>query len=117
MTRPSKAVTIPRKLDAADNGLFFGLLKREGIPLPVTEFRFAPPRRWRMDFCWRAQFVGLEVDGATWVGGRHTRGSGWAKDTEKLNAAAVAGYRMLRCTPRQLHDLQFIATIRKALFP
>ncbi len=113
----TRAVRVPAKLAANNHGLFFGLLKRDGIPLPVTEFRFAPPRRWRMDYCWKAQFVGLEVDGAVWVAGRHTRGSGWIKDTEKLNAAAIAGYRMLRCTPKQLHDLQFIATIRKALFP
>lgn len=110
-------MTIPRPLAASTHGLFFGLLKREGLPLPETEFSFASHigRRWRMDFCWPAQRVGLEIDGAIWTRGRHTRGKGWLADTEKLNAAAAMGYRMLRASPQQLHDLALIATIRETL--
>jgi hypothetical protein len=120
LSRPQprpRARKIPRPLMASEHGLFFSLLKRDGIPLPETEFCFAPPRKWRMDFCWVEQRVGLEIDGGIWTRGRHTRGKGWLADTEKLNHAATLGYRMLRCTPQQLHDLQLIATIRAALFP
>lgn len=115
MSKKRLAVTVPRQVHAQEHGLFFGLLKREGLPLPETEFRFDDVRRWRMDFCWPSHRVGLEIDGAIWTRGRHTRGAGWLKDTEKLNAAASMGYRMLRASPQQLHDLALIATIRDTL--
>jgi hypothetical protein len=113
----SRAVRIAKPLHASEHGLFFGLLKRDGLPLPEPEYVFAPPRRWRMDFAWVEQKVGLEIDGAIWTRGRHTRGKGWLADTEKLNTAAALGWRMLRCTPSQLHTLELIATIRAALSP
>lgn len=121
------AVKIPKKLRSRDHGLFFGLLRREGLPLPTTEFQFAREamgRKWAMDYCWKPQRLFLEVDGGVFMqgddgksGGRHTRGGGWRKDTEKLNAAAVLGYRHLRCLPEQLETLSLIATIRAALTP
>jgi hypothetical protein len=99
------------------DSLFLALLKREGIPLPVSEFRFCKTRRFRMDYCWVREMVGLEIDGGIWMKspGRHTRGSGWMRDSKKLNLAASMGYRMLRCTPKQLCDLQTIALIRETL--
>ncbi len=97
------------------HALFYALLKRDGLPLPTPEYRFHASRRWRFDYAWPDQRVALEVDGGVWTRGRHTRGAGWLKDTEKLNAACVAGFRMLRCSPDQLCDLAFIETIRAAL--
>jgi hypothetical protein len=97
--------------------LFLALLKRERLPLPVAELRFAPPRRWRFDYAWPDHRVALEVDGGIWTAGRHTRGAGWLKDTEKLNTAASLGWRLLRTTPDGLHDLETIALIRRTLAP
>ncbi len=103
------------------SGLFFSLLKREGLPVPEREWRFArtdnPPRNFRIDYAWPDLKVGLEVDGGIWTAGRHTRGAGWLKDTEKLNLAASLGWRMLRCTPDQLTDLRTIAILKRALTP
>lgn len=115
--RAKKSVNVPRAVHAQEHGLFYSLLKREGLPLPVTEFAFAVSigRKWRMDFCWPSHRVGLEIDGAIWTQGRHTRGKGWLADSEKLNTAAAMGYRMLRATPQQLHDLALVATIRETL--
>lgn len=97
--------------------LFCKLLAREGVAPPVGEYLFAHPRKWRFDFAWPDQKVALEVDGGIWIkgGGRHTRGSGWLKDTEKLNTAASLGWRLLRTTPSGLHDLETIALIRRTL--
>jgi len=39
--------------------------------------------------------LAVEVDGGTWTGGRHTRGAGFEADCEKLNAAVIAGFRVL----------------------
>lgn len=82
---------------------------------PIMEYRFHPEREWRFDFAWPERKVALEVDGGIWVKGRHTRGSGWLKDTEKLNAAATLGWRMLRCTPQQLASADMIQTVKAAL--
>lgn len=43
--------------------------------------------------------LGIEIDGAVWSSGRHTRGSGFVKDQEKFREAAILGWRVLRfCT-------------------
>jgi hypothetical protein len=142
---PSKAVAtrrvaakVPREVHASEHGLFYALLKREGIPLPVTELRFHPDRRWRFDFAWIGQLpvtlnisynggpamtrhtpgtpnVALEVEGGAWSRGRHTRGKGFIADMVKYNEAAVRGWKVLRVTPSQLCTLETIALIKRAL--
>lgn len=69
------------------------------IPVPMREFVFAPPRRWRFDFAWPLMKLFVEIDGAVWAQGRHTRGSGFVKDMEKFNAATLLGWRGLHFTP------------------
>jgi very-short-patch-repair endonuclease len=93
------------------------LCRAAGLPELVPEFRFHPIRRWRIDFAFPAQKVGLEVDGGIWTAGRHTRGAGWSKDTEKLNTLAAMGWRMLRCTPTQLADGSILPLLAQALTP
>jgi len=68
------------------------------LPPPVREFRFHPTRKWRFDFAWPDCRIALEIDGATWTGGRHTRGAGFEADAEKLNEAAMLGWRVFRAT-------------------
>lgn len=94
---------------------FAQLLLEHRVAVPVPEFRFAPPRRWRFDFCWPEYKVALEVDGGIWNRGRHTRGKGWLADTEKLNTASAMGWRLLRCTPEMLATSEMIKTIKRAL--
>lgn len=73
-----------------------------GLPAPIAEYRFSTERRWRFDFAWPEFHVALEMEGGVWLGGRHVRGSGFLKDMEKYNAAVIAGWRVLRCTPSTL---------------
>lgn len=73
-------------------------IKGSELPVPVREFRFHPSRKWRFDFAFVDQMIALEIDGATWTGGRHTRGSGYEEDCEKLNEAAALGWRVFRAT-------------------
>ena len=91
--------------------------EQNGIPAPEREYPFAQTkgRKWRFDYCWPDYSVALEVDGGVWTGGRHTRGSGWLKDTEKLNTATTMGWRLLRCTPEMLCTAEMAETIRKSL--
>lgn len=92
--------------------MFIALCRRFGIPEPVTEHVFAKPRRWRFDYCWPAQKVALEVEGAVWVRGRHTRGSGFLKDMEKYNRATMLGWRVVRCTPQTLTHPETLEMVR-----
>jgi len=85
------------------------------IPRPEPEHLFASPRRWRFDYAWPALRVALEIDGAVWTQGRHTRGSGRLADMEKFNAAATLGWRVLYRTPGQKYTEETARLIRAAL--
>jgi len=69
------------------------------VPLPVNrdgkEYRVVPDRRWRFDYAYPELRIGIEIHGGIWVRGGHTRGSGFIKDREKMNRAAVAGWLVL----------------------
>jgi hypothetical protein len=38
-----------------------GQLRMAGLPDPVEEYRFAPPRRWRFDLAWPERMLAVEV--------------------------------------------------------
>ena len=75
-----------------------------GIPVPVPEFRFHPTRMFRFDFAWPEKKIALEVEGGIWINGRHNRGSGFVRDLEKYNSAAALGWRVVRCTPKEIYS-------------
>jgi hypothetical protein len=105
----------PRKTDP-DTNKFRLYCKANGVPMPTTEHAFAAPeRRWRFDYAWIEERVALECEGAVWSGGRHTRGSGYLKDMEKYNAAALRGWLLIRATPKTLCTEETIAMVRQAL--
>lgn len=83
-------------------------------PDAVDEHRFHPTRRWRFDFAIPAKFIAIEIDGGIWTRGRHTRGAGMVADMEKLNAAAVLGWRVLRFTPQDLRHGGWLDVVREA---
>lgn len=76
----------------------------------TKETRFHDKRKWRFDFLlYRWSGTGLlaariaeplriavEIEGAIWSRGRHTRGKGYQADLDKYNAATMLGYRVLR---------------------
>lgn len=92
---------------------------------PARQFAFCPGRRWRADFAWQdmdrdfnvVPRLLVEVDGGTWSGGRHTRGAGYESDCEKLNEAALLGWRVLRVTGAHIKSGQAIAWIKRAIDP
>lgn len=67
-------------------------------PKLVPEHRFHPVRKWRFDFAYPQKMIAIECEGGHWTGGRHTRGSGFAKDCEKYSAAAELGWLIFRLT-------------------
>lgn len=80
------------------------LCRAHGWPQPVAEHLFAFPRRWRFDLAWPDTQLAIEIQGGLFIQGRHTRGAALLHEMEKLNAAAVAGWRVLLVTPQQLTD-------------
>ena len=85
---------------------FLVQLQALGLPAPVPEFRFAPPRRWAFDFAFLADKIAIECEGGTWIpgGGRHTRGVGFARDCQKYGEAFARGWTVLRATPAMFND-------------
>jgi hypothetical protein len=115
---------IPRAPSALEERLWFLLLgdvypDRDGKPLhyprPVREFVFHPERKWRFDFAWPDRKIAAECEGGTWARGRHNRGSGFAADCEKYNAAAILGWRVLRFTKDMIDRGDAMDAIRDAI--
>jgi len=86
-------------------------------PEPEREYRFAPPRRWRFDFAWPDAMVAVECEGGTWSRGRHVRGGGFERDCAKYNAAALAGWTVVRLTRGMLETdpARWVCTIAGAI--
>ena len=85
------------------------------FPGVVSEYRFHPTRRWRFDYCWPNKKVALEVEGGTWVGGRHVTGKGYENDCEKYSEAAILGWKVIRATTSMLKDGRATLLLERAL--
>lgn len=83
----------------------------------TSQHAFHTERKWRFDFAWPQRKVALEVDGGVHTGGRHTRGSGYTEDCEKLNAAIIFGWRVLRVTGEHVHSGQAVKWLEEVLRP
>lgn len=81
---------------------FAAQLAEAGIGDYLREHRFCPPRQWRFDFAWPASALAVEIEGGTFVAGRHTRGASFVQDAEKYATAALLGWRVLRVPDKWL---------------
>ena len=86
-----------------------------GFPVPGREVLFHPTRKWRFDFAWPFYQIALEIEGGTWVSGRHSRGAGMRADCEKYNAAVLAGWKVLRVTSDMVKDGSALNLVEQAL--
>lgn len=104
------------KLKATDNGaLFQAMLQAQGLPAAQREYRFCD-RMWRFDWAWPGVHkVALEVEGGVWSMGRHLRSTGFLKDMEKYNEAAILGWCVLRCTPQDIETGKVFELLRRVL--
>lgn len=70
------------------------------------EYQFYDNRKWRFDYLINGPdwIYGVEIEGAIWTRGRHTRGKGYQADMEKYNHASVLGFRLLRFSTAQVLD-------------
>jgi len=81
--------------------------------VPTAEFRFHPTRRWRFDFAWPEDMLAVEINGAVYTHGRHTRGKGAEGDYEKLNEAILLGWSVLQFSTGQVKSGIALQTIER----
>ena len=85
------------------------------------EYQFCESRRWRADFAIPEHKLLIEVDGGNRMAkivngravaiGRHTQDA----DMEKLNEAAILGWRILRFSPAMVKSGVALQTIERFL--
>ncbi len=86
-------------------------IKAVKLPIPETNFKFHHSRRWRFDFAWTDRMLAVEVEGGTWISGRHTTGIGFENDCKKYDAAMRLGWKIYRCTGGMVESGQALQTI------
>ena len=118
--RPAKGRRkAPMRLDHAETLATY--LRLAGIRSFVREHPIASGRRFRADLFFTASGhkgsspLVVEVEGGGWIAGRHSRGAGIESDCEKSALIAANGWRLLRCTPRQVKDGRAVKWIEAAL--
>lgn len=89
--------------------------RAHNLPIPLREVRFHSERKWRWDLCFPQAHLAIEVEGGTWVNGRHSRGTGFIRDCQKHNEGTLLGWRILRFTRDQVMDGSALETIKRAL--
>ncbi len=85
---------IPKKLSPGEETLALHL-RAHKIAF-VREYEFAPPHRYRADFCIERLALLIEVEGGIWNKGAHVRGTHFESDAKKYNLATKRGYKLLR---------------------
>lgn len=88
-----------------------------GLPAPVLELRFAPPRRWRFDLAWEDRRLACEIEGGVFLpgGSRHSRGRGYENDCVKYSEALCRGWRVLRVTTNMVRDGRALGYLERLL--
>ncbi len=81
----------------------------------VTEYQFTANRKWRFDYAIPKYKIAIEQEGGTWINGRHIRPQTYLRDMEKYNAAAAAGWLLIRSTPQNLISVEVREYIRQAI--
>jgi very-short-patch-repair endonuclease len=61
-----------------------------------AEHRIIPGRRYRFDFVHLESKVAVEIQGQIWRKGRHNTGKGLMDSYEKINLAAMLGWRVFQ---------------------
>lgn len=115
-TRPKGRSKRPKVKGEKVPNEFEAKLARELKTLKIEfeqEFEFHPKRKWRADFHLVGKKILVEVEGAIWSGGRHTRGKGYIGDMEKYNAATMMGFQVLRFSTEQVKSGLAIQQIEK----
>ena len=94
IVRPRRAIPVAFEADTLTRR-FETLWAALGGPALTKEYRFDKSRRWRFDFANVGLRIAIEIHGGIFSQGRHVRGQGFSNDREKMNAAQLAGWRVV----------------------
>ena len=90
-------------------------LRAVGIEF-VRQHQYAPPRKFRADFGFlRPRGLLVEIQGGVFNRKAHGSITGILADIDRLNAATMADWRLLRFTPDMVRDGRALAMIERAL--
>jgi hypothetical protein len=81
------------------------------------EFVFAPPRKWRADWRVKDTRILIEFEGGLFAKNKigHGNVGGILRDIQKYNAAAIAGWTVIRITPKFIPNGQALKWIEDAI--
>lgn len=93
-------------------------IKAAGLPQPVRQYYYARPLRFRADFAWLLPppfSLLAEVQGGIYTRKAHGSITGILADIDRLNAATLAGWRLIRVTPDMVKNGEALQLIERAL--
>jgi len=99
MSKTPKPITKKKYKDLSET---FIKLWGDRKPVPQREHHFHPVRKWRFDIAWPDIKLAVELHGAIFARGRHTRGAGMMADSEKMNCAQMLGWNVLVYTSQDV---------------
>jgi hypothetical protein len=81
------------------------------------EFVILPPRRWRADWRVKGANVLIEFEGGLFKkrAAGHSSVSGILRDIEKYNSAAIAGWLVIRITPKHVMSGEALMWVEEAI--
>jgi len=79
------------------------------------QHEFHPRRKWAFDFAWPRYKIALEVNGGTYMRGRHSRGAGQRNDYEKWSEAAILGWLVILVDSKDVSKKVHIERIQRAM--
>lgn len=89
--------------------------EQHGFPLPEPEHVFCAHRNWKFDFAWPNLKIALELEGGTFMQGRHSSGPGQRADMEKYNEAAIRGWLVLRVETCKARSARMMGLMWRAM--
>ena len=98
-TKNPKIVIVKRSLEKDTIHAILDMLKLTNkIEDYVLELQFDEVRKFRFDWAIPSLMIAIEFEGIMSEKSRHTTKTGYSKDTEKYNLAAISGWIVLRYT-------------------
>lgn len=91
---------ITRSRDLAD--AFAAFMAHHGVTSFVRDHQAIPGRRWKIDLADLDRKIAVEIHGATYAQGRHSRHAGMQSDLEKERALVAAGWRCIAFTGEEI---------------
>lgn len=73
-------------------------------------------KRYRADFAFPSSRSLIEIQGGTYMRGRHVSGSGYDRDARKYNLAMISGWKVYLLTSTTATNVSWIEKIGKAIW-